>query len=131
MADRFLRCHDDSNPVHLYSGSLGRNDSSKTLIVHGSVYANEFESSSNHLSGKGLLRFLADSGARFEVILHRLMKGFTQTPDGFRVEADTIANADDLTGKDAVIVVMDAGRITLLRHGLTPIRSRNARAARV
>ena len=57
--------------------------------------------------------------------------------EGFHIvrgKADTIADARDLSGKNTVLVVIvDTGRVTLLRHGvrhgLIPILSRNERAA--
>ena len=64
----------------------------------------------HHLSRKSLLWLLADSGARFEVILDRLVKSVPQAFNRVGMEAHPVANAGDPTGEDTlIVVVLNAG----------------------
>ena len=86
----------------------------------------------HHPARIGLLGLLADLGTGLEIVLHGLMKGFPKGVHGIGVKADPIADARDLAGEHAVIVVIvDTGRVPLVRHGVIPILSKNARAARI
>ena len=63
------------------------------------------------------------------------MKGGAQGVNRVCMKADAIADTCEAPGEDAiVIIIFDTGRVALVGHGIghgvTPIRSRNARAAR-
>jgi hypothetical protein len=72
----------------------------------------------HHLSGIGLLRLFADLLACLDVIIDRLVKGLAQGFDRVGMKADSISNARNTPGEDAVlVVVVDAGGIALVGHG--------------
>ena len=89
----------------------------------------------HHLPRIGLLWFLADLGAGFDVVLDRLVEGFSQPFHGVGMKAHDVADTGNAAREDPVLVVVfDPGCIALVGHGvghgLTPMRSRKSRASR-
>ena len=97
------------------------------------------------LTRECFLRFLADFLTSFDVVfdcllkgvpqrLDCLLKGVPQRLDCIRMKADTIADSGETPREGAIfIIVLDAGLVAFvchgIGHGVTPIRSKNARAA--
>src|SRR5690606_37811838 len=88
----------------------------------------------HQLAREGPLRLLPYPDAGLQIILDGFVKGFAQPLHRVGVEAYPVADARDPADEEAVLVVIvDAGRIALVTHGihgLTPMRSRKSRAAR-
>ena len=86
------------------------------------------------LTRECFLRFLADFLTGFDVVFDCLLKGVPQRLDCIRMKADTIADSGETPREGAIfIIVLDAGLVAFvchgIGHGVTPIRSKNARAA--
>ena len=84
----------------------------------------------------GLLRFLADPGACFDVIFNSLMEGFAQPFHCVGMKAHPVTDTGNPARENPVfIVILDPGGITLVGHGVghgfIPIRSRKSRASRI
>src|SRR5437667_12244476 len=80
-----------------------------------------------------LLRVNAFLLALREVFLNGLFELGPQLRNGFTVETDDAADSEDAANKDVVaLVVLDAGGVTLVGHGVhgsTPTRSKSSRAS--
>ena len=59
------------------------------------------------------LRFLADPGAGFEVVIHGVLKGRLKVSFGGGMEANTIADTCDTAHEDQVVgIIFDMGAVT-------------------
>lgn len=85
------------------------------------------------LAGIGLVRFLAEFGAAFQIVVNRFVKSGFQFGDRRAMKTDNIANPDNVADKNMIFgVKLDAGGVSIVRygvHGFTFSSARNFRAS--